>query len=212
MAKTKKAAPVAEYRHRTSVSETGQILYDAPVPIRNEADLANYRIQWSDCKTLRFGGSEKVTVYFLAVESREVAEYLWTSINTEHTRQLTERRCFIPGQRKEWIRCPRGISCEKCPHKYDRKPPVISLDGLEEVNYQPEVTASAEDVAFAKLQYHEIRELLNAGDERIAGMLEAKIVHEESVKVIAKRYGLKEARIYQLLDKIKEVGKAYKNK
>lgn len=212
MAKTEKAAPVAEYRHRTSVSETGQILYDAPVPIRDEADLANYHIQWSDCKTLRFGGGEKITVYFLAVESREVAEYLWTNINTEHTRRFTERRCFIPGQRKEWIRCPRCNSCEKCPHKYDRKPPVISLDGLEEVNYQPEVTKSAEEVAMEKQQYQEIRDLLNAEDDRLAGIFEAKILHEESVKSIASRFGLKEARVYQLLDKIKAIGKAYKNK
>jgi len=212
MAKIEKAAPVAEYRHRTSVSETGQILYDAPVQIRDEADLANYHIQWSDCKTLRFGGSEKIKVYFLTVESREVAEYLWKILNSEHNRQYMERRCFVLGQRKEWIRCPRCNSCEKCPHKYDRKPPVISLDGLAEVNYQPEVTAAAEDVAFAKLQYQEIRDFLNAEDERLAEMLEAKILREESVKSIASRFGLKEARVYQLLDKIKATGKAYKNK
>lgn len=212
MAKTEKAAPVAEYRHRTSVSETGQILYDAPVPIRDEADLANYHIQWSDCKTLRFGGGEKITVYFLAVESREVAEYLWTNINTEHTRRFTERRCFIPGQRKEWIRCPRCNSCEKCPHKYDRKPPVISYDRLEEVNYEPEVTKSAEEVAMEKLQYQEISKLLSAVDDRLAGVVEAKVLREESVKIIADRLGVKASRIYQMLDRVKEIGEDYKNK
>lgn len=211
MAKTEKDAPDAKFRHRTSIGENGQILYDAPVQIRNQADLANYHIQWSDCKTLRFGG-EKITIYFLAVENRELAEYLWASLSTEHTRQYTERRCFIPGKKKAWIRCPRGISCENCPYKYDRKPPVISLDGLEEVNYQPEVTKSAEEVAMEKLQYQEISDLLNAEDDRLAGIFEAKILHEESVKSIASRFGLKEARVYQLLDKIKAIGKAYKNK
>ncbi len=212
MAKIEKATPVAEYRHRTSIGENGQVLYDAPVQIRDQADLNNYRITKEDCQTLSFGSNVKIKVYFLQVENRELAEFLWASLSTEHTRQYTERRCFVPGKKNTWIRCPRSTSCENCPYWDEKKTPIISLNGLEEVNYHPEVSKSAEEVALGRLQYLEIRNLLDEEDDRLAGMIEAMVLQDESVKAIAERFGIQASRVYQLLAKIRKIGEAYKNK
>ena len=209
MAKKEKAMPVAEYRHRTSIGENGQILFDAPVQIRNQDDLNNYHIKWSDCQTITLG-NEQVTVYFMKLKDRTVAEYLWSSLSEEHNRHYVETRCFIPGQKKAWIRCPKGVSCADCPHQANRKSPVISLDGLAEVGYEPGTEKSAEDNAIYSLIYRELRTQMDTVDPRLAKILEAKILYKEPVKSIAERFGIKAARIYQLLDKIEEIGSAYK--
>ena len=104
------------------------ILYDAPIQIRDQEDLDNYHISWRDCRTLSFHGSERVTVYFMKVESRSLAEYMWATLDTEHSRGYAATRCWIPGKRKLFIRCPDTASCANCPHKEDKQPPVISWD------------------------------------------------------------------------------------
>ena len=53
----------AEFKHHTSIGPSGEVLYDAPMEIKNQADLDAYGITWDDCRTLNFHGSEKVTVY-----------------------------------------------------------------------------------------------------------------------------------------------------
>ena len=54
----------AEFKHHTSIGPSGEVLYDAPMEIKDQADLDAYGITWDDCRTLNFHGSEKVTVYF----------------------------------------------------------------------------------------------------------------------------------------------------
>ena len=44
MAKTEIAEPVAKIKHGTTISSAGQILYDCPIQIKNQADLQNYGI------------------------------------------------------------------------------------------------------------------------------------------------------------------------
>ena len=70
MAKIVKAQLEAEFKHNTSIGANGEILYDAPIEIKDQADLDNYGITWDDCRTLNFHGSEKVTVYFFKTENR----------------------------------------------------------------------------------------------------------------------------------------------
>ena len=40
----------AEFRHHTSIGPDGEIPYDAPLQIKNQADLDNYGISWDDCR------------------------------------------------------------------------------------------------------------------------------------------------------------------
>ena len=93
MAKAKKAGLEAEFKHNTSIGADGTIFYDAPIQIRDQEDLDNYHISWRDCRTLSFHGSERVTVYFMKVESRSYAEYMWATLDTEHSRGYAATRC-----------------------------------------------------------------------------------------------------------------------
>ncbi len=87
----------AEFKHRTSISPSGEVLYDAPMEIKDQADLDAYGITWDDCRTLNFHGSEKVTVYFFKTENRAFAEYQWGYLDARHSRGFASARCMIPG-------------------------------------------------------------------------------------------------------------------
>lgn len=100
MAKIKKAALEAEFKHGTSIGINGETLYDCPMEIKDQQDLNNYGITWDDCRTLNFHGSEKVTVYFYKTENRAFAEYQWSYLDTKHSRGFASVRCMIPGKRR----------------------------------------------------------------------------------------------------------------
>ena len=210
MAKTKKAELEAEFKHNTSIGADGAILYDAPIQIRDQEDLDNYHISWRDCRTLNFHGSERVTVFFMKVESRALAEYMWASLDTEHSRGYAATRCWIPGKRKPFIRCPDTESCATCPHKADRQAPVISWDGLVEGGYEPATDASPEESAVAKSEYGSIKTMMDAEDPRIAKAFELKELLGFSVREIAAELNLSEARIYQLIARAKAIGREYR--
>ncbi|MCR5137606.1 MAG: hypothetical protein K6C12_11070 [Oscillospiraceae bacterium] len=212
MAKTKTAGLEAEFKHNTSIGEDGAILYDAPIQIRDQADLDNYHISWRECRTLNFHGSERVTVFFMQVESRSLAEYMWASLDTEHSRGYASVRCMIPGKRKPFIRCPDTVSCVTCPHKADRQAPVISLDGLVESGYELAAGASPEESAVAKSEYASIKAAMDAEDVRISKVFEMKEVLGFSVKEIAAELQISEPRIFQLIARAKAIGREYRKK
>ena len=211
MAKNENATLDVQFKHNFTVDQDGTVWYDAPVQIRDQADLANYHIQWSDCRKWRFGGGKPVMVYFVKVQELAVAEFLWKDLNYEHWQEYAAKRCMVPGTRKDWIRCPSNMSCAHCPYGNEKKRPVISLDGLVEVGYEPGADVSAEEKAYYALVYREIRNLLDAKDPLFAEVLEAKILDEKSAATIAQRLGVKTSRIYKMIDKIREIGEAYKN-
>ncbi len=210
MAKTKKAGLEAEFKHNTSIGADGAILYDAPIQIRDQEDLDNYHISWRDCRTLSFHGSEKVTVYFMAVESRAVAEYMWASLDTQHSRGFASTRCWIPGKRKPFIRCPDTISCTNCPHKEDKQAPVISWDGLVESGFEPAEGASLEESAMAKSEYRSIKAAMDGEDRRIAKAFEMKELLGFTAKEIAAELHISEPRVYQLVARAKAIGRDYR--
>ena len=212
MTKTKKAGLEAEFKHNTSNGADGAILYDAPIQIRDQADLDNYHISWRDCRTLSFHGSERVTVYFMAVESKALAEYMWANLDTEHSRGYASVRCMIPGKRKAYIKCPDTNSCANCPHKGDKQAPVISWDGLVESGYELAAGASPEESAVTKSEYRSIKAVMDAEDPRIAEAFEMKELFGYSVKEIAVALDLSEARIYQLVSRAKAIGREYRQK
>ena len=211
MAKNENATLDVQFKHNFTVDPDGTVWYDAPVQIRDQADLANYHINWTDCRKWRFGGGKAVMVYFVKVKELAVAEFLWKDLNYEHWQEYAAKRCMVPGTRKDWIRCPSNMSCAHCPYGNEKKRPVISLDGLVEVGYEPGADVSAEEKAYYALVYREIRNLLDAKDPLFAEVLEAKILDETSAAIIAQRLGVKTSRIYKMIDKIREIGEAYKN-
>lgn len=212
MAKTKKAGLEAEFKHNTSIGADGAILYDAPIQIRDQEDLDNYHISWRDCRTLNFHGSERVTVYFMKVESRALAEYMWASLDTEHSRGYASVRCMIPGKRKAHIKCPDTNSCANCPHKGDKQATIISWDGLTESGYKPAAGASPEESAVTKSEYRSIKAAMDSEDVRVAKAFEMKELLGFTVKEIAAEFQLSEPRVYQLIARAKEIGREFRQK
>ena len=210
MAKNGSAPLEAEFKHNTSSGADGEILYDAPYEIKNQADLDNFGITWNDCRTLNFHGSEKVTVFFIRTKNRALAEYLWSALDTQHSRGFASVRCMIPGKRKLFIKCPDTNSCAACPNKAKKRSPIISWDDLTENGYEPIVDYSLHEQVEAKLLYESIKAVMDTEDTRIAKALEMKVLLGFSVKEIAAELGVSEPRTYQLLSRGKEIGIEYR--
>ena len=209
MAKNGSAPLEAEFKHNTSIGADGEILYDAPYEIKNQADLDNFGITWNDCRTLNFHGSEKVTVFFIRTKNRALAEYLWSALDTQHSRGFASVRCMIPGKRKLFIKCPDTNSCAACPNKAKKRSPIISWDDLTENGYEPIVDYSLHEQVEAKLLYESIKAVMDTEDTRIAKALEMKVLLGFSVKEIAAELGVSEPRTYQLIARAKVIGKEY---
>jgi len=215
MARTKKvdASNSGEFKHRSYVGENGETLYDAPIEIKDKADMANYGITKKDCIYLHFGASQRILVYFYKTTNRAFAEAQWEYINNVHSRGYNSTRCMVPGQRKAFIRCKDTNKCSECP--YGRTPEtkqasLVSLDGLVEDGYEPETADSVEQQAVAKMEYAEIRVRMDAEDPRIARAFEARELLGDPVTRIAADLRVSEPRVYQLLRRAKEIGKEYR--
>ncbi len=206
-----KARLEAEFKHYTSIGSNGETLYACPIEIETQADLDAYGITKADCRTLNFHGSEKVTVYFLMVENRELADYQWRYLDSLHRRGYRNSRCWVPGKQKEWIRCRDSNICAHCPFKDQRKPPFISWDQLLSSGYEPEATAPAEEQAIAKTVWNEICATMDDEDVRIA---KAFTMQEYGYKgkEIAAELGISSARVSNLIARAREIARVYKEK
>ncbi len=214
MARTKSvdARSVGAFRHGTSIGEHGELLFDAPIEIKDQADMRNYGITDEDCKYLHFGSSEKIRVYFFKTENREFAEYSWEYINNQHSSSYFQTRCMVPGKRKAFVKCRDTNKCSACP--YGRKPEdkqtqIVSLDGLIASGWEPSPTESVEHEVMAKIEREEIRSIMTSEDWRIAEAYESKTFHGNSVKEIAADLQISEPRVYQLLNRAKSIIKTY---
>ena len=201
-----------EFRHKTTVGKDGELLYDAPIEIRDKADMDNYGITEDDCKFLHFGSSQKMRVYFFKTSNRAFAEEQWEYINNLHSSGYLSTRCMVPGKRKAFVRCRDTNKCSECP--YGRTPEtkqaaIVSWDGMIDAGYDPATTDSVEDAVIAKTTYREIRDRMDAEDKRIAQAFEAKELYGNSVKEIAMALQVSEPRVYQLITRAKAIGKEY---
>ena len=215
MARTKKVdeSNRGGFRHRTSVGENGEFLYDAPVRICSKADMENYGITIEDCSYLHFGGSQKIRVYFLKTTNRAFAEFQWESINNLHSAGYLHSRCMVPGKRKAYIRCRDTNKCSECPYGMTpetRQAAVVSLDGQVENGWDPSQEGDMEQQAVKKAEYADIRARMDAEDPRIARAFEAKELFGYSVREIAAELGVSEPRVYQLIARAKAIGKEYR--
>ncbi len=197
------------FRHSTSIGPNGEILFDAPIEIKDQADLDNYCITWDDCRTLSFHGSDRVTVYFYQTDNRYLADYLWSHLDTQHSRSYTSVRCMIPGKRKAFIKCPDTVSCATCPYKDKKQSPIISWDGLVETGHEPVGSAPVDEQAIAKDEYEGIRAMMDAEDTRIARAFEMKELQGYSVREITVKLKISQPRVYQLIARAKAIGMEY---
>ena len=166
-----------EFKHGTTVGENGEILYDAPVVIRDKADMSNYGITHDDCKYLHLGRSQRILVYFYKTPNRAFAEYQWECLNNMHSSGYNSTRCIVPGTRKPFVKCPDTNKCSQCP--YGRTPETkqaafVSFDELVDSGWEPAPEETVERQVIAKREYEELRALMDAEDIRIAQAHEAK--------------------------------------
>ena len=215
MARTNKVneSNSGEFKHRTTVGENGEILYDAPVVIKDKADLDNYGITMNDCKYLHMGSSQRVLVYFYKTTNRAFAEYQWECLNNQHSSSYYSTRCIVPGTRKPFVKCPDTNKCSQCP--YGRTPEtkqaaVVSLDGLVDSGWEPTPEETVECQVLAKIECAELHKLMAAEDIRIWKAIVAKGVIGDSVKKIAHDLGISEPRVYQLIKRAREIGREYR--
>ncbi len=200
-----------QYRHCTTTGPDGTVMYPCPMEIKTQDDLRNYGISWHDCRTLHFGDSEGIKVYFLPVESRELAEDQWKYLDSQHRRGYRDNRCWIPGKQKEWVRCRDTNSCSCCPYKDQRKPPFISWDRLVASGYEPTGEAPADEQAIAKTVWNEICAMMDAEDVRIAKAIKMQEAGYKG-KEIAVELGISKSRVSNLIARAKEIARAYKEK
>ena len=210
MANNDKAKFEAEFRHNTSIGPNGELLFDCPIEIRNQQDLDTYGITWSDCRTLNFHGSERVTVFFYKTENRALAEYQWSYLDTQHSRGYANTRCWVPGRRKAFVRCRDTVSCATCPYKDKKQAPIISWDGLVETGYEPVGSAPVDEQVGAKMEYEGIKAMMDAEDTRIARAFEMKELQGYSVREIAAELEISQPRVYQLIARAKSIGMEYR--
>ncbi|MEE3380948.1 MAG: hypothetical protein VZQ81_03495 [Succiniclasticum sp.] len=201
------------FKHGTTIGDNGEILYDAPVEIRDQDDMRNYGITDKDCRYIHFGSSEKVRVYFYKTGNRQFAESQWEYINNQHSAGYFNSRCMVPGKRKAYVRCRDTNKCTNCPYGMTpekRQAAVVSWDGLVETGWEPVPAESVEHQVLAKIEYEEIRARMDAEDKKIAQAFEAKELLGDSVRKIAQDLGVSEPRVYQLIARAKAIGKEYR--
>ena len=212
MANTKKARPEGEFRHGTSFGKRGELLYDAPIEILGAEDLALFGITWEDCRFLNYGG-QRLRVYFFPTANRAFAEDQWRYLSTRHSAEYAAGRCMVPGVRRAFKRCPDRNSCARCPYGRSpdqKQPPVISLNSLLEDGFDVPSDQSAEAPALSKLEYEALRARMDAEDPRIAAALELRVLGGWRVQEIANALGISGPRVYQLIERAREIGEEYR--
>ena len=186
-----------------------QKIYYAPIIIHGKADLDNYNIQWSDCRTLHFGTSGSVTIYPFPTENKKLYDLFRKELNNQHSEAYRATRCQVPGKRGRLVRCDTRNSCANCPFGIDptnKEPNSVSLDRLVEVGWEPNEGDRTSEKALAAVEYASIRARMDAEDERIAPIFEDYTLAGLSIAELMDKYSLSRRRVFQLLRRAKEIG------
>ena len=200
---------------QATINENGETVYQAPIEIKSDADLENYGITREDCRTLHFGKSEKIIVYYFPTTNKRFAEEQWKYLNTQHSKGYRSTRCMVPGKQKPLIVCPDSNKCSACPYgrsMEDRQSKVISWEGLIETGYEP---ASGKDETENTDRRMDIEKVITFLERRVPGIVRIivlKEVYGYSVAEIAEEVGITERRVYYYLNQAKKIGKEYKER
>ncbi len=200
---------------KATINEHGVPIYEAPIEIHDKADLNNYGITWNDCRTIHFGTSDGVTVYFFKTSNRSFAEEQWKYLNSQHSKGYRSSRCLVPGKLKPLIVCPDSNKCSACPFgrkPEDREPTIISWDGLIETGYEPESEDREMARAEARREFEDVRKVMDKKDPNIARAIVLKEMYGYSVAEIANKLNITERQVYYLIAQAKTIGKEYAEK
>lgn len=195
------------------INENGETIYLMPIVIKNRADLDNYHIGWSDCKTLYFGKCKGDTVYFYQTTDKALADFHWAEINTQHSSDYRKNRCKIPGTLKPLITCPDVNKCSNCPypeHRDKHQPENLSWELMTEKGY--EVPGENHEMRRfeARIEIDEVCKVISQKNPKYEMVIILKEYFGYSVEEIAKKLGDTKRNIYFYLQQATEIGKKYK--
>ena len=199
-----------EIEQATQFVKDGCVNYYAPIEIEHSGQLETLNITWNDCRTWHIG-SERVTVY-LCPADEATYRFLLGELRRKHRNGYRAGRCMVEGKLKPLIRCPESNKCSACPYgrkPEDREANIISWDGLIESGYEGEADNRMVEQLQAKLEYDEIRTLMDSKNPIIAQVFEMKERDGFSVSEIADRLHIKPRNVYYYLDRAKAIGKKY---
>ena len=199
-----------EIEQATQFVKDGCVNYYAPIEIEHSGQLETLNITWNDCRTWHIG-SERVTVY-LCPADEATYRFLLGELRRKHRNGYRAVRCMVEGKLKPLIRCPESNKCSACPYgrkPEDREANIISWDGLIESGYEGEADNRMVEQLQAKLEYDEIRTLMDSKNPIIAQVFEMKERDGFSVSEIADRLHIKPRNVYYYLSRAKAIGKKY---
>lgn len=199
-----------EIEQATQFVKDGCVNYYAPIEIEHSGQLETLNITWNDCRTWHIG-SERVTVY-LCPADEATYRFLLGELRRKHRNGYRAVRCMVEGKLKPLIRCPESNKCSACPYgrkPEDREANIISWDGLIESGYEGEADNRMVEQLQAKLEYDEIRTLMDSKNPIIAQVFEMKERDGFSVSEIVDRLHIKPRNVYYYLDRAKAIGKKY---
>ena len=113
----------------------------APILIEDDGkQFGILGINRSDCVIWKFGTKRKLV--YLVPASSEVAKFMHNSYRNEYRNEYRRNRCRIVGEDGSFVFCPEKYKCNACPFGIsweNRKPGLISLDGLADDGYEPSI-------------------------------------------------------------------------
>ena len=199
-----------EAKTLAALKRSGTEVFAAPIEIKHKGQLKSLGITWAQCRTW-YIGSDPVTVH-LTPADEATYKFLLGELRTKHRKKHRKNRCPVPGKLKPLIPCPECNKCSECPF-----PEYRDKHQANQVSYEQMLADGTEvsdnsrfiEKLEAKMQYEEIREMMNKEDPLIAQVLEMKVRDYIAVKDIADDLGLTERQVYHYLSKAKAIGKEY---
>lgn len=199
-----------EAKTLADLNAAGTEVYAAPIEIEHEDQLKSLNITWAECRTWRIG-NDKVLVH-LTPANKQVYDFLLGELRSRHRNEYRKRRCLIPGTLKPLIRCPECHKCSRCPfpeYRDTHKATFISMDALIETGYEGEFDSRMIEQLDAKLQYEEIREMMDRENPLITQVFEMKERDGLSNEEIAAELGITKRQTYYLYSKALAIGQKY---
>lgn len=199
-----------EAKTLAALKRSGTEVFAAPIEIEHKGQLEALGITWAQCRTW-YIGSDPVTVH-LTPADEATYKFLLGELRTKHRKKHRKNRCPIPGKLKPLIPCPECNKCSECPFpEYRDKHQANQISYEQMLSDGNEVSDNSRFIERleAKMQYEEIREIMNKEDPLIAQVFEMKVRDYMTVKDIAKELGLKNRQVYYYLSKAEAIGKEY---
>ena len=201
-----------EFNHKTYTTPDGTILYDAPFEVEEISNLQDFNATPADIVTLTYNGTDRVKVIFYKTDNLELAQYQWSYLDEKHNQRMRDSRCMVPG-RKGMVICNKKNNCHRCPYgrKIEEKQRnTISWDRLISAGYEPAMNEPIETQVIRRIELKELQARMDTEDKRLWQALWLKEIYGDSVQEIADNLNISEPMVYKLIQRAKEVAKAYR--